>query len=149
MRARRLLRPPSVGSAATFPRKREKESCSPPPVQRAILSRKREKESCSPPPAHRAILSRLRGRGTAEGGGGGSNKRELFALPAARVLSDALTRHQAAWPLTTSRPCGLRAVPQAKSLQWSDFRGEGLESYARMAGSVARSDSDVAELGGG
>lgn len=29
---------------------------------------------------------------------------------------------------------GLRAVPEAKSLQWSDFRGEGHESYARMAG---------------
>jgi len=28
---------------------------------------------------------------------------------------------------------GLRAVPQGKSLQWSDLRGEGHESYARMA----------------
>src|SRR5947208_16682746 len=28
---------------------------------------------------------------------------------------------------------GLRAVPEAKSLQWSDFRREGHESYARMA----------------
>ena len=27
----------------------------------------------------------------------------------------------------------LRAVPQAKALRWSDFRGEGLESYARTA----------------
>ena len=29
---------------------------------------------------------------------------------------------------------GLRPEPQAKSLQWSDFRREGHESYARMAG---------------
>ena len=35
---------------------------------------------------------------------------------------------------------GLRAVPEGESLQWSDSRGEGLESYARK---------DHAEHGGG
>jgi precorrin-8X/cobalt-precorrin-8 methylmutase len=39
----------------------------------------------------------------------------------------------------TAPLAGLRAVPQAESLQWGDSRGEGLESYARTA---------VAQLGG-
>jgi precorrin-8X/cobalt-precorrin-8 methylmutase len=34
---------------------------------------------------------------------------------------------------STAPLAGLRAVPQAESLQWSDSRGEGLESYARKA----------------
>jgi len=44
-------------------------------------------------------------------------------------------------------PSGLRAVPKAKSIQWIDFRGEGHESYARMAASKAGSVSDLAALG--
>jgi hypothetical protein len=35
-------------------------------------------------------------------------------------------------------PAGLRAVPQARSIQWGDLRGEGLESYAREAGASRR-----------
>lgn len=44
--------------------------------------------------------------------------------------------------LILPRVAGLRAVPQGESLQWSDSRGEGLESYARTAG-------DHPEGGGG
>src|SRR5690606_37872406 len=33
---------------------------------------------------------------------------------------------------------GLRAVPEARSLQWSDLRREGRESYVRMAGGTTR-----------
>lgn len=40
---------------------------------------------------------------------------------------------------------GLRAVPEAKSLQRSDFRGEGHESYAGMAG-ARRADEGLSPL---
>jgi len=43
-------------------------------------------------------------------------------------------------PARPSPLVGLRAVPQAESLQWSDSRREGHESYARMAG-ASRSEA--------
>jgi len=45
---------------------------------------------------------------------------------------------------------GLRAVPKAKSLQWSDFRREGHESYARMARAARlASEASLAKPGWG
>jgi cobaltochelatase CobN len=40
---------------------------------------------------------------------------------------------------------GLRAEPEARSLQWSDLRGEGHESYARMAG-ASRSEAGEGQV---
>jgi len=44
---------------------------------------------------------------------------------------------------------GLRAVPKAKSLQWSDFRREGHESYARMARAARLERSELSKPGWG
>src|SRR5690242_21920091 len=82
-----------------------------------------------------ALLSRLRGRGTTRqrGGGGCPAHRRKRPPPSVALARATFPRRRekdatAASALAFPPPlAGLRAVPKAKSLQWSDFRRERSE----------------------